>query len=334
MLDLFHSIFRHHDLPVNDARHQLIREASHRAIEVIDKRLNAVSGSHRRIRSAVEVAIDHVVGMAEAFPEPERITFESYRRNPVIGALFASQDHLLELLTQDQAINTARHQLTHRGDLYSLLVTTMKKRHYIGPDLVNGVIQQEVALTAVSFDHHHFLDVSGDEVMTRTRLKKRAFDVMLHQILEVIEARQHSQQTLQGQRRLIQHKLDLLHKAGWHFSPPTTSEGGVSELEASLHRIEEALAAFGAPEQTLENHLNLLKQSLENPEQLLALKPISPILDMQNIERSSESAHAHVVPLHQLLDRHQRAFIITPLRIDMAFMNQAQNSLHSLAPAL
>lgn len=321
MINLFHSIFSHQDAVVDRAREQLVNQATQRAIDVIDKRLNALSNSHARIRGAVEIAIDHVVTMANAFPEPVNLTYDSYRSQPLLNALFASPDHLHEVVVGDAAIKSASSHMTARGDLYALLISRMSRRHFIGPDLIDGALRQDVALTAVSFDHHHFLDVSPDESQTRVQLKKRAYDVMLKQILEEVEARHQTQQTLQGQRKLLQRKLELLHRAGWHFTPSSTGEEGLGSVEAQLHKVEASLAELGAPEQTLENHLTLLKHELEHPAQLLALESVSTILDLQNIERASESDQAHPISLNQLVDRHQNRFVVTPLRIDFHILN-------------
>jgi hypothetical protein len=314
---LLQSIFNREDQRNGGYPVALIEKATVRAIDATDRRLHALSGHQKRLAVAVEHAVDHVMKMVDALESPLSASPSNYPESPLLRAMFASPGRMVEILSRDSALADARHSATGRGEeYYALLITQMSKRTYLGTDMVEDVIRKDVLQTSVSFDDHRLVEVTREEAQTRLQLKRRAYDVILRQILEELEERQSKKQALQGHRKLLRRKSELLKQAGWNLSAQPETKEDKASLEQKLQRVEDELSALGTPGETLDTHLELLKEALTAPGTLLSLEHATIILDRLNIERTTVDENTHPIPLQILKDRTGNQVVVALLKID------------------
>ncbi len=313
---LLHSIFTREDRGNGSYPAALIEKATQRALDATDRRLHALSGCQKELAPSIECAVDHVMKLVDGLAPPLSASPAGYSQSPLLRAMFASPARLVEVISRDTAFIEACRTGGLEDEYHALLITSMSKRQFLGADLVEGVIRQDVVQTSVSFDEHRLIEVTREEAQTRLQLKRRAYDVILRQILEELEARQTRQQSLQGQRKLLRRKSELLKQAGWDLSAKTEANQDTAALEVKLQQVEEELSALGSPGDTLNIHLALLRDALTEPAKLLSLENASIILDRRNIERTTVDEHANQIDIQVLKDQQGNQVVIALVKID------------------
>lgn len=301
MLQFLQSIFGRDEHANGDYPPDLIERATQRAIDATDRRLHALSDARKRLAPGVVQAVDHVVKLVDSLAPPLQATPANHASDPRLNVLFANPDRMIEVLAKDTCVNEARSELK-TDTAFGLLVARMSKRTVMASDMVDGDIRQDVLQTVVSFDDHQMLEVSADLEQTRLQLKRRAFDVILRQILETLEERQQQQSELKSQHGLLMRKLGLLQQAGWNFESRGARPDTVA-LEKELQQVEDELMALGDATKTLPIHAELVQKALVDAAALLSLDKHTLYLDRRSVERKAGQEGAQAVELQILHDR-------------------------------
>ena len=302
MLRLLQSIFGGTaETATGDYSPELIEAAIQRAIDATDRRLHALSDVRKRLTPGVVKAVDHVVKLVDSLAAPVAATAENHARDPRLNVLFANPERMIEVLAKDTTVNEARSELK-TDTAFGLLVAHMSRRTVLASDMVDGDIRQDVMQTVVSFDEHQILEVSADLEQTRRQLKRRAFDVILRQVLETLEERQQQQTELKSQHGLLMRKLGLLQQAGWNFESGDSRPDTVA-LEKELQHVEDELLALGDATKTLPIHAELVQKALVDAATLLSLDKPTLYLDRRSVERKAGQEGAQAVELQILRDR-------------------------------
>ncbi|NEX22246.1 hypothetical protein G3480_18370 [Thiorhodococcus mannitoliphagus] len=313
-MKLFQSIFGRQDRVGSTYPEWLIEAAVERAVEATDPRLKFVSGFRKRLRGPVIRAIDHVVGLIDAIPEPVAAGPREYPEASCLGAMFASSQGMLEALGRDAEL---RDYLSGPGvgaaRITALVLAELVEKKGLGVELVDDRIQREVAQVTVSFSAHRLLDPTDDEVETRRLLKRRAFDHLLTLALKRIVGAKVDRADLRRQRDLLRRKLKALESGGWSFDAPESEHPTRAALEDALDGITQQLDALGAESRLLESHLVLLSETLEGADTQLWGSEVELFLDPMNIQRAPSDAQARRVVLQQLHNVLGRRVVMLPI---------------------
>ncbi|NEV64275.1 hypothetical protein [Thiorhodococcus minor] len=313
-MKLFQSIFGKQDLVGTSYPDWLVEAAIERAVEATDPRIKFVSRFQKRLRAPVIRAIDHVVALVDAIPEPVAAGPTDYSQTPCLGAVFASSKGMLEALGRDAELHDyLGGPGAGAGRITALLLAELQERKGLGVELVNDSIQREVAQVRVTFSAHRLLDPADDEMETRRLLKRRAFDHLLTLALKRIASAKVERADLKRQRDLLRRKLDTLESGGWSFDAPEAEHPTRAALEAELDGISAQLGALGAESSLLESHLAILIETLEQASSQLWSSEIELFLDPMNIQRAPDHPSARRILLRQLHNVLGRRVVMLPL---------------------
>jgi len=286
---------------VDDA---LFEAAMDRVIEGTDKRLKGLGSYRRHLREPVEKAIVHVIKLIDALPEPVEISRRTFSSDPRLRAFFASFNHMQEKVGAAKTVDTYLKQapVGDHGRIFGLLSMQWMEKNRLGTVLQDDRIQREVQQVSVNFLNHNFLgpSVSLEEVVLN--VKKRAFDFMIEITLERIIAARTRHTELEQQQQLLKRKLDAMKAGNWGLEemlrPEMSGVKDFNSLQAEIKSVEEELAKMGASHEVLDRNMQIIKDTLGCPEELLATRTIKLELDSMNIKAdTSTSARVHELEL-------------------------------------
>ncbi len=287
MLRLFQTIFGKDSVSAPHYPDELITRAVERAVDGTDPRLRALPGYQRRLRPAVIGAIDYVVALVDGMIAPVALTRANYATDPRLPAIFASVEHMREVLAHDPALSGFMRQ---RGaaaapSVYALMVMDKQERKVFGMDLRGEVLQREVAQVSVSFANHRLLDPVTDETELRLLLKRRTFDALLALALARITQRKELRAGLKRQRDLLRRKLKLLAAGQWGFEAGVPSASAdPAAVEAKLADIEEQLRALRPDTETLAAHLDIVADVLATASAQIRGARVPHVVDRMGIK--------------------------------------------------
>ena len=283
---------------------ELIETATDRVIEGTDKRLLGLGSYRRQLREPVGKAIAHVMNLVDSLPEPVEISRRTFSSDPRLRAFFASFNHMQEKVGAAKSVEAYLEQvpLGDHSRIYGLLSMQWAEKNRLGTVLQDDHIQREVQQVSVNFLNHNFLGPSVSPEEAVLNWKKRTFDFMIEITLERIIAERARHTELEQQQLLLKRKLKTMKAGNWGLEsmlrPEMSGAKDFNTLEAEIESVEKELAKMGASHEVLDRNLQIIKDTLGSPEELLATRAIQLELDSMNIKAdTSTSAKAHELEL-------------------------------------
>ena len=269
---------------------KLIEAATKRVIEGTDKRLQGLVSSRKQLRQPVEKAVDHVIKLIDALPEPVEISRHTFSSDPRLRAFFASFNHMQEKVGAAKTVEAYLEQapVGEQGRIYGVLTMQWVEKNRLGTVLQDDHIQREVRQVSVNFLNHNFLgpSISPDEAMLN--VKNRAFDFMIEITLERIIAARSRYAELEQQQLLLKRKLKAMKAGNWGFEemlrPEMSGAKDLNKLQAEIESVENELDKMGASHEVLDRNVQIIRNTLGCPEELLAMRTIQLELDSMNIK--------------------------------------------------
>ncbi len=283
---------------------ELIEAATERVIEGTDKRLLALGSYRRQLREPVEKAVAHVFSFIDALPEPVEISRHTFSSDPRLRAFFASFNHMQEKVGAAKTVEAYLKQspAAEHSRIYGVLSMQWVEKNRLGTVLQDDRIQREVQQVSVNFLNHNFLgpSISIDEAILN--VKKRAFDFMIEITLERIIAARSRYAELEQQQLLLTRKLKAMKAGNWGFEemlrPEMSGAKDLNALQAEIESVEDELDRMGASHEELDRNLQIIRNTLGSPEELLDMRTIELELDSMNIKAdTSTSAKVHKLEL-------------------------------------
>ena len=283
---------------------ELIEAATERVIEGTDKRLLALGSYRRQLREPVEKAVAHVFNFIDALPEPVEISRHTFSSDPRLRAFFASFNHMQEKVGAAKTVEAYLKQspAAEHSRIYGVLSMQWVEKNRLGTVLQDDRIQREVQQVSVNFLNHNFLgpSISIDEAILN--VKKRAFDFMIEITLERIIAARSRYAELEQQQLLLKRKLKAMKAGNWGFEemlrPEMSGAKDLNALQVEIESVEVELDRMGASHEELDRNLQIIRNTLGSPEELLAMRTIELELDSMNIKAdTSTSAKVHKLEL-------------------------------------
>lgn len=268
----------------------LIEKATERVLAGTDPRLRALGDCHKRLRGPVVKAGHHVVAMVEALPAPAEISPQAFGGDPKLRAFFASGEHLCEVLGRFNSLRDYLAELPPPlpDEIFGLLTADREERNVFAMEVTGDTLRRDVMQVAVNFSNHRYIGPTGNEADTRRELKKRAFDFLIEKALERIMDERSKRRGLDKQRHLLRQKLDAMRAGQWGLGSAQDSANGqtpnLAALEAEIEAVEAELGQLPADSLGLEESLACVIDTLSQPADWIATRPLNLRLDYRGIK--------------------------------------------------
>lgn len=316
MLKLFKSIFGSSEKNQGRYTEALIEMAIERAVDGTDPRLRALPGYRKRLRAPVLHAIDQIVPIVDSLPQPVVADTATYASDARLGALFASAEHMREVLARDAVLGEFRDRHPGGEPITALLLAERVEKNVLGMELDGEMLRREVAQVAVNFRGQRLVDPDLSETEMRRQLKRRAFDHLLSLALLRITEVQSERAGLNRQRDLLRRKLNALQHGTFSFEAAAGDRPQPAALQAELDDIEAQLAAIGIDDRVLGAHLDIVGNLLAEAERQFWAENILLYLDRMNIQRDAQSGSARAIRLQELHNARGRRLVMLLISID------------------
>ncbi|MFZ1494405.1 MAG: hypothetical protein WAU60_13470 [Candidatus Competibacter denitrificans] len=299
----------------------LIRGAIERVVGGTDPRLRMATQYQKKLWPAVERSIDYVNGLVDSLPPPVEIGGCRFTTDPRLRALFASSQHLQEILSFGKELHQYRQRIGGGlpTDLYALLRTERTEKIILGVALEGNIIRRDVPQITINFHNHSVAFPAGSETKTRREIKKRAFDHLIETALAYLVAVRNKKQDLEHQQRqLFQKKTKLLKGASVGLEPlldpQATAMATPAAIDRRLREIETELNRLRADSATLDHHLAKVAATLREPEKHLRLDRVTLALDHMNIKIDKEAANAaNTITFDEIMLGQDRRITVLPI---------------------
>jgi len=281
MLSLFQSIFGSPSRTSSQVDEALIERATEHVVDGTDARLRAVTGYRKKLRPAVERAVEYVIELADGLPPPVEFSRRQYGIDPRLRAFFASPERLQEVVGSSPAIRdyTSRGRRPATDMIYAGLGTEREERKVLGMDFAGETLRRDVEQVVVNFCNHRFVAVTDDETATRWELKKRAFDNLIASALQRIIAARTKRDDLAQERRLLEKKLQALADGHWGLESVLdrgqSGPADMAAIETRIASIDAELTGIGASAVNLDDYLAVVADTLSAPQEHLRREAVS-----------------------------------------------------------
>ena len=335
MFDFFQSIFGGQDFAVfrkYDAA--LIERAIERVVDGTDPRLRALPSYRKKLAPAVELAIDFVVDLVDSLPPPMELSGAQFSENDRIRGLFASRQHLREILGRSQVLceYLDRRKGTPPENLYALLGVERSERSRLGMDLQGDIVKRDVMQLVVTFSNHRFVCPADSHSEISLEAKRRAFDNLIECALQQIVSSRHKQEDTSRRYKLLKSKLKAMEAAGLGIEaiaqPAQSEKIDIKDLQEQLAQLEDGLAGTEAAPPTLDHYMDVIVETLNSPELCLQTAPVSLKLNHMGIKLEEDATGPAVnMEMVELSLPNSRRVIVLPVWIPIAEMPEPRDFL-------
>jgi hypothetical protein len=306
MLRFLSSLFSSPEQQAGRLNDALIDAAIERAVDGTDARIRALRNYHKRLRGSVVCAAEHVIDLVDRLPAATEISKATFASDSRIRAFFVSPDHLRDVVNGFEMLQA--YLRTVAGPLpdqiFGLLTVAQQERTVFGMALAGEQVRRDVKQVAVNFSDHRFGGPTGTEADTRWELKKRGYDFLLERALARITNVKSKRAELEGQQQLLMQKRKTMQAGHWGLELGAAERASgatdVQVLENEIAAIESQLRALGADAATIESSLEVLTDTLTQPDLWLSMRTTTLDIDYQGIKVAELANNARHLELLEL----------------------------------
>ncbi|PIE43773.1 MAG: hypothetical protein CSA50_04005 [Gammaproteobacteria bacterium] len=169
----------------NDKRRQLKEQKKlvESVVEGSDTRIRAVSGYVDKLRTCSCTLYQYVCQLAEQLPPPVRLNEESFTDEPLINALFANQQDITQLLSNDPALKDylQNNQQSYPITVFAFLTAVKHQKTKLGMGIVNDKVVNDIIQETVNFSEHCLNSPCASKELSLSALKQFIFNLIIHQ---------------------------------------------------------------------------------------------------------------------------------------------------------
>ncbi|MEE4379976.1 MAG: hypothetical protein V2J55_21010 [Candidatus Competibacteraceae bacterium] len=299
----------------------LIQAAIERVVDGTDPRLRAVGNYQRKLRDAVEYAVDYVDTLVDSLPSALDVDTRRFTADPRLRAFFVSADHVRETLGYSRSIRAhiQKHPQPRPAVVYATLGMERIEKTVLGMELQGEVIKRDVPRVAVNFSGHRIVFPSHSEKAARWELKKRAFDHLIETVLQRLVSIRARRQQLERQLTLYQKKAKTFQAGNPGLqallNPSSQEPTDWAGLEQQMREIEAELISIRTDFKTIEHYLAEIAKGLQEAEQHLQVEHLSLNLDHMNYKATPGSKYpTNKLGLEEALLGNKRRLVIQLIR--------------------
>jgi archaellum component FlaC len=276
-------------------RETAVLAAIEQVVEKANPRIRAIGGYQKKLRPAVENALQYIDELAATIPEPIEIKHKAWFADPYLNAFFATADEMQILFSRSAELR----QFFERqavAESYLFLAMTRREKGILGMKMAGDIIQREVPQTTVSFGDYLVGMPTATEAETRAELKSRALNFLVNQVLENILALRTQRETLQQHRQILKIKLRVLqnkqHGLESLLQAGDDIEAELNSLQQKLAENEQNLQEIWEQMDELEDYVDHLNTVLAHPQTYLSVTKVAMKLNRMGIKLDENSAEA------------------------------------------
>lgn len=287
-----------------------VEKALLRVTELVNPQLKSASGFEKNLAGPLEYALGYCDGLISTLPGPIDINRQAFANDPLVHALFATANDIVQMLGRSQAV---RDYLGEPGCweneyFYALFAARRQQKRQLGMAAQGNVLQIDVPQTVVYFSDHTLIQPTNSLESTLKNLRTGSLDSLLNTFHEHVEA-------LRAEREGLRADLSVerAHLTVCRGSPPGHDQAihsrHLEELDQRLRQTAESLM----PDQLLD----ALAEFLHAPEKSLALTPVTITVDRLGIvsDTGSGDANVHTLDFPELSARDKRHYLVILARI-------------------
>ncbi len=317
MLRLFQSLFGAEPVAKGRYPESTVQAGIERALDASDTRIRTLRGFEAKLRPAVLRAFDHVVDVVDGLPPILDLDRAGYTAQPLAGALFASVEHMRQVLAGDAALADflASAEGARCSEVNALMLVQRSERNVLGMELQGEIVRREVAQVAVSFGRHHLLDPAADWSQCKRRLYRRAYDHILGLALERIGRMRTDRADLKRERELLKRKRAELQAGRWDLDTDAAGSTPVALIERRIDELNAELLALGGDTQVIAAHLDALCEVLSTADTLVRTTNLELLVDRMGIKHERVRGNTLSLPLQELSGGRGGVVVAQPVRI-------------------
>jgi hypothetical protein len=142
-------------------------------VDASNSKMRAVHGYSHKLREHVRALYSHVLHIADEIPPPVDLNLDAFRINPLVNALFVSNNDIDKLFRTNPDVNAylCSHNKIQVPVLYALLTASRSEKHTLGLGMIGDMLIREVPQQVVNFSAHkiHTPCASYEELATALR---------------------------------------------------------------------------------------------------------------------------------------------------------------------
>lgn len=271
----------------------LLAEAVERVVQFSVPAICSLRDCRRNLRTPVETALAYIDQTIACIPGPVALAPQNWDQDPLLQALFAGPDELQVLL----AVNSRLKSFFSKNPptrAFALLTAARQERIVFGTAVEGEVVRRDVAQTAVEFRDHRILDPAATGIETRNALKDRALNALVSQVLERLLQLRCLKDELKEQQRMLSIQLKIQQTRPPNLDGLMSEDGdsippgcGTHPVLADIERqIRDLSAESGSP----NDYLRQLVDVLNEPQEVLTVRPLTLRLNWMGVKQSESSA--------------------------------------------
>jgi hypothetical protein len=256
-------------------------------VGIVNPRLKLVPGYRRKLAPAVEQAVLYCRTIEARIPVAIEATEAMWADSPILRAVFASARDVPAVFSRSRVVQDFFDSAPDAEQVWAALRFIRREEPRVVVAANGDLMQRDVVRTAVSCVDKKVVLPSGCEQEARLEIRRRAFRFLVTEALRQIASAEAAGKDLALQRSILLGRLMIL--LGQRVGLETVvGHGGrtaaqIDEVEASLARNEQALAACSTPGDALEHAIRQIQEVLTHGADHLRIETVRLRLDQMNL---------------------------------------------------
>lgn len=287
-----------------------VLKALDRVAELVDPMLRNASGFERRLAMPLQHALGYCEGLVAGLPGPIDIDRESFSRDPLVHALFATADDIDQMLGRSQAVRdfVASCEGAESDTFYALFAARRHVKKQLGMARHGDVIRADVPQEVVYFGDQLLLEPDCQLATLKEKLRLRTLDSLLLTFREHVDALRLERDGLRADASVERAHLTVL-RGQTPGEEQALHTRHLADLEGKLRATAESLM----PDQILE----ALATFLMHPEASLSTHETCITIDRMGIvcDANPDDSNVSTLDFPEMRGRDKRIYMVVLARI-------------------
>lgn len=280
-----------------------------RVIGMVDPLVRAAPRLEKHLLNAVAHALGYCNGLVHALPGPIEINRQTFGRDPLVHALFATATDIDDMLGRSQAVRDflEKPECWASDCFCAMLAARRQQKRQFGMAQQGDIIRADVPQEVLYFSDQTLVEPNCQLESTRQRLQARALESLLQTFNSHVDALRHERQHLRADASVEHAQLAARHDLPGEVEAAHTRH--LAELDFRLRQNAEALMP--------EHLVDTLVDFLHHPEPALSLNSVTLRVDRMGVVHREPDADPQVetLQLPELTSRDRRQHVAALVRI-------------------
>lgn len=288
-----------------------ILRALDRVAELVDPFLKTVPHFEKQLAFPVQYALGYCDGLVASLPGPVEINRKAFSSNPLVHALFATADDVVQMLGRSQAVRDflASPCALESDHFYAMFAARRQYKKQLGMAQQGEVIRNDIPQEVLYFSHQTLIEPNCQFEATQQALRCKALESLLRTFHDHVAALRHERDGLRADLSIERAHLTVLRgsSGGQEYEVCTRH---LAELEYKLRQNAESLMP--------EHLIATLAEYLQAPEPALHLSPVSVTVDRLGVvhDEPGNEIEVNTINFPELTARDRRLHMAMLARIN------------------